>query len=144
MTHNKTLALLLLVMGLSVGLLTAFLIKQSNRSSLTTGGSIVDDCKPTTTLAASGPLTRTLVTGPGTLCDVIIEGTAASYMSFYDATTSSVLKRATSMSTSSILIASFPISPTAGAYQFNASVVNGLLMSLSGEFATATVMSRYQ
>ncbi len=87
-------------------------------------------------------LTSTATTTPGTLGSVIIEGAAAGQINFYDATTTNVNLRATSMSTTSITVAVFPVSVAAGTYTLDVTFANGLLTELIGATPTSTITYR--
>lgn len=79
----------------------------------------------------------------GSLSSVVITGANTGIVNFYDATTTNVSLRAPSMSTSSILIASFPASTAAGNYVFDATFANGLYIDLiSGNMPTTTITYR--
>lgn len=100
----------------------------------------------TTTSVVSGEfLTNTAVlkTGQGSLAQVTITGANTGVLVFYDATTSDVTKRASNKASTTIAIAEFPASATAGTYTFDAGFTDGLLISrLAGSGPTSTVMWR--
>lgn len=83
-----------------------------------------------------------LQTTSGTLGSVVITGAAAGVISLYDATTTNVSQRAASMSTSSILVASFPASAAAGTYTFDEILINGLYVDITGTMPTSTITFR--
>lgn len=83
-----------------------------------------------------------LDSGDTTLGSVIITGAGAGFINFYDATTSSVLLRATTLATSSITLASIPPSAAAGTYTFDLVAKYGLLMEVTGTAPTSTVTYR--
>lgn len=86
---------------------------------------------------------KVLLTGPGTLGSVImINPSNSGQMFIYDATTSDVTKRATSMATTSIVIAAFPPATATSTYTFDANVVNGLYISILGQAPTSTITYR--
>lgn len=78
-----------------------------------------------------------------TLGSVIIQGSAAS-SGFYlvDATTSDPTKRASDMSTTSIIKASYGASPTVGGYPYNLILKYGLIYSSVGAPGTTTITYR--
>lgn len=78
----------------------------------------------------------------GTLGSVVVTGANTGIINIYDATTSSVLLRATSMSSSSILVATLPASIVAGTYTFDRSVYNGLLVNIVGTVPSTTITYR--
>lgn len=80
--------------------------------------------------------------GYGSLGSVVITGSVAGTLNFYDATTTNVTLRATAQSTSSILIASLPSSLVAGTYVFDIAFGRGLIVDLIGSFPTSTVTFR--
>ncbi len=87
---------------------------------------------------ASVAASTLLNTGVGTLGSVIITGAATGIVNLYDAT-----KRASTMASSSILIASFPASTVAGTYTFDVNFFNGLYLSLpAGNMPTTTITWR--
>lgn len=80
---------------------------------------------------------------PGTLGSVVITGANTAVFNLYDATTSDATKRASTMGTSTILIASFPTNVAAATYTFDANFQNGLLYEIvSGNAATSTITTR--
>lgn len=82
-------------------------------------------------------------TGSGSINSVIITGANTGIVNIYDATTSSILLRATRMSTSTILIATLPASIVAGTYTFDATYSNGLYVDLiGGNMPTSTITYR--
>lgn len=84
-----------------------------------------------------------LVTGKGTLGSVVILGANTGIINIYNATTSSILKRASTKATSTILIASIPASMAAGTYTFDVQFTDGLFIDLvSGIMPTTTVTYR--
>ena len=93
------------------------------------------------TALPSGANTRQLKTEPGALGSVIITGSAAGDLTLYNATTSSVLKRA--LATSSLqVLANFPLSSAVGTYTFDAVATDGLLAVFSGTQGTSTITYR--
>lgn len=104
------------------------------------------ECQATTTApsalfgartAASGAL----LTGPGTLCSVVITGANTGILNFYDATTTDITQRAASMSTSSILIASFPASTAAKDFIIDVQTKYGLSYDLFGGIMPTTTIT---
>lgn len=86
---------------------------------------------------------RLVKTGTGSLGTIIITGANTGVINVYDATTTSVLKRATSKATSTILVASFPASTAAGNYVFDVEIKDGLYIDLvSGLMPTTTITYR--
>jgi len=81
--------------------------------------------------------------GVTTFGSVIITGANTGIVNIYDATTTSILKRAPSKATSTILIASFPASTAAGTYTFDIQLKDGLYVDLvSGLMPTTTITYR--
>lgn len=79
----------------------------------------------------------------GSLSQVVITGANTGVMNFYDATTTNINSRASSMPTSSILLASIPASAAAGTYTFDATYTIGLLVDIhSGSAPTSTILYR--
>ncbi len=80
--------------------------------------------------------------GAGTLGSIVITGAAAGTINIYDATTSDITKRTGNVATSSILVASMPVSAAAGTYTFDELLTNGLYVSVIGTMPTTTITSR--
>lgn len=80
--------------------------------------------------------------GYGSLGSVIITGAAAGEITFFDATTSDVTKRATGQSTTTIEITDLPASLVAGTYVHDITYGRGLLMVITGTAPTSTVTYR--
>ena len=78
----------------------------------------------------------------GSIGEVTITGAAAGTINLFDATTSDITKRRSTMSTSSILITTIPNSAAAGTYQINSRFNNGLLVELLGTVPTSTINYR--
>lgn len=103
-----------------------------------------NDYLGTTTSSVIGafPVEIRLATGTGALGSVVITGSTAGTISFYDATTSDITKRTGQVATSSILIASFPASAAAGDFVFDRAFYNGLYIVTSGIVPTTTITWR--
>lgn len=80
----------------------------------------------------------TLKAGPGIFGSLVITGAGAGTINFFDATTSNVNLRTGNAATSTILIASFPVSTAAGTYTIDATLNSGLLMEVIGTAPTST------
>lgn len=78
----------------------------------------------------------------GTLGSVIITGSGAGAITIYDATTTDATLRASTQSTSTITIASFPPSPTVGTYTFDIAFYRGLIYDVNGTQSTTTLTYR--
>ncbi len=78
----------------------------------------------------------------GALANVTITKTDTGSFCLYDATTSDVTKRQASQATSTIILACFPASPTAGTYTFDARYYNGLLITTVSPMASTTITFR--
>lgn len=86
---------------------------------------------------------RLLRNGVGTLGSVVITGANTGIINLYNATTSDITQRAANRATSTILIASFPASATAGTYTFDVQFTDGLFYDVIGGVApTSTVTYR--
>lgn len=83
-------------------------------------------------------------TNPGTLGSVVIEATNASDLLFIDATTTDVNKRASSQSTSSVIVAWLPANAATGTYTFDVNYVRGLIMvyGVTASRPTSTITFR--
>ena len=102
-------------------------------------GSAADGNYATTTSTGRFTALSLLRSGPGILNGVTVTGAAAGVVNFYDATTSSALLRASSQSTSTILIANLPASLVAGNYPFEINFSRGLLVDIIGTIPTTTI-----
>lgn len=128
----------------TVAVVAVFILLNTNKTVVNENVGNVgygDECTATTTSAVFTSATETLLkTGQGTLCSVIqtVAGSAGGNFLFYNATTSDVSKRTGNKATSTILVASLPTNATVGAYPFNASFTDGLLVTKSGTVGTTT------
>lgn len=86
----------------------------------------------------------TLCSSSGTLGSVVITGAAASYLEFYDATTSNSSLRTTVATTSLTKIASIPVSATAQTFTFDVISPTGLIWEVSSATAKATTTVTYK
>ena len=89
-------------------------------------------------------LTGTTTQKTGSLGSIIqtAAGTAGTNIDLYDATTTSVLLRSTSMATSSILLASLPNNAAAGTYIFDLVYKVGLIAVIETGSGTTTITWR--
>lgn len=100
-----------------------------------------------TTTAPSAPIVNSMPLvinsqGGGTFGSVIITGSGAGAITIYDATTTDITKRAAKYATSSIILASFPPSPTVGTYTFDEAYYTGLIYDTTGTQSTTTITYR--
>ena len=81
---------------------------------------------------------------PSTLGSVIVTkaGTAGGYYNFYNATTTSILARASKYASTSILMISLPTDLAAGTYTFDVEFPIGLTVDWSGTIGTTTITYR--
>ena len=86
--------------------------------------------------------TRVISSRAVTLGSVVITGAEAGTFTLYDATTTDITKRAAAKSTSSIQVAIFPVSATAGTYTFDKVLFDGLIIATSGPMPTSTITYR--
>lgn len=136
--------------ALAIGLVAVFALTiLVNRPTLVEGSTARgSEYQGTTTVSTAGifpaeaKLVGTTDPTPGVFGQVTITGASAGSLNFYDATTSDITKRAASMSTSSILLASFPNSVAAGTYVFDRVFVNGLYIVTAGTLPTSSIMYR--
>jgi hypothetical protein len=96
----------------------------------------------TSTSYLAGTLTPLIKTGFGTFGSVVITGANTGAITFYDATTTSRLLRAATMSTSSIILGTIVTSQVAGTYTFDTFFVNGLIADIIGLAPTSTITWR--
>lgn len=96
----------------------------------------------TTTVAVGFTQENLVQTGNGTLGSVVITGAAAGTINIYDATTSNVALRTGQPASSTILLASFPLSAAAGTYTFDRVYFTGLYISIVGAVPTSTITFR--
>lgn len=82
--------------------------------------------------------------GYGSLGSIIVTGvgSAGGNIEFFDATTTNPSLRASSMSSTTQLVASFPTNLAVGTYVIDASVTYGLIMVIRGTVGTTTVTYR--
>lgn len=128
----------------AVFLVFVFLVGYSISKINTAKASVADgnNYYSTTTKAAGGvalPSQSAIKPGPGALGSVVITGTAAGVMNFYDATTSDATKRTNPATTT---IATFAASVAAGTYTFDATFNYGLLYETTGTAPTSTITYR--
>ena len=116
----------------------------SNVSTVTAGVASVEAYMSTTTTATvSGTFdgSEVLQTGQGVFGGITITGANTGWLLILDATTTNALKRAPSMSTTSIVIADITADLVAGTYVFDAQFKNGLLVDKqAGISPTSTIM----
>lgn len=96
----------------------------------------------TTTSTGNFAVDQLVQTGPGTLGSIVITGAAAGTINIYDATTSNITLRAPSMSSSTILKATMPVSAAANTYTFDVLLSNGLFVNTVGTMPTTTITYR--
>ncbi len=121
-------------------ILSGYFASQNNTAlgSVSIGG----EYQGTTTSIGRFPAVAVLKTEQGTLGSVIITGANTGTINIYDATTTNILQRNQSQGTSTILLATFPASATAGTYTFDRVFFNGLLIETIGLMPTTTITSR--
>lgn len=104
-----------------------------------------NDYYSTSTRTANGVAmagTQLIKGSSGALGSVVITGAAVGSITFYDATTSDVTKRAATMSSTSIQIADVTFSLVAGTYVFDVAYGRGLLAVLNSTAPTTTITYR--
>lgn len=138
---TNNIAILLLATG--VMLLSALVLFPRDTPPVLGSTARGSEYQGTTTQSAVGAFTDiVLEPNGGTLGQVTITGAAAGTLNFYDATTSSILLRAPSMTTTTVLIASFPASAAAGTYVFDRVFFRALLLNTTGTTPTSTITWR--
>lgn len=119
-------SLLTLIMVVAIGVL---LFTKSDIPPINFGGSAGEPYMATTTYAGQ-PTLIYAKSGQGTLGRITITkagaGTGLNYI--YDATTTDANLRATSMATTSIILAAWPGNLAAGDYTFDELFINGLII----------------
>ena len=136
MIENIYKALVIIGLGIIV-----FLLRPTFDSSL---GNIADGqaYNSTTTVAGVWSTPQILKSGSGTLGSVTITGVGAGTIGIYDATTTSILLRASNLSTSTITKAFFGASTAAGTYTFDSTFNTALLVDIVGTVPSSTVSWR--
>lgn len=95
-----------------------------------------------TTTSFLGNPASLIKTGGGTLGSVIITGANTGVFLLYDATTTNKNLRAPELTSSTILLASFPASAATGTYTFDLLFSNGLLLERIGTSPSSTITWR--
>jgi hypothetical protein len=103
---------------------------------------IATSTAPDAVYGATISTSRRIKNGAGALGQVTITGAGAGLVNFYNATTSNVNLRTGNTPTSTILIASIPLSAAAGTYVFDAQFTRGLYIDITGTAPTSTVTYR--
>lgn len=96
----------------------------------------------TTTTQGSWLSDGQVKTSNGALGSVVVTGANTGVINIYDATTSDPTKRAASLSSSTILVASIPTNAVAGTYTFDRLLFYGLLVNIVGTVPTTTITFR--
>lgn len=134
---------LYIVVGLIVGIVVAsFLVRGEKADATVVQG---NECNATSTRNYNGVAIANLTQikkGSGAFCGVTITGAGAGQINFFDATTTDITKRTGNKATSSILIATFPVSATVGTYQFDSVVSDGVIVEIIGTTPTSTILTR--
>jgi hypothetical protein len=127
-----------------VGFLTIAMQQPRASASIRSGDEYMATSTASNTMYGASITGNALIrTGYGSLGSVIITGAGTGIWNIYNATTSDVTKRTGNVATTSILLASFPASATAGTYTFDVTYTTGLLVELeSGVMATSTITFR--
>lgn len=146
MKNNKT----IIIMGVVIISLIYLLGFKNGTSGKTPFGSVAigneyhaTTTSPTAYAFSSGE--RLLQTGPGTFGGITVTGagSAGGNIEFFDATTTNPSLRASSMSSTTQLIASFPSNLGTGNYQdVDIAYTYGLIMVIKGTIGTTTVTYR--
>lgn len=87
-------------------------------------------------------LTGTTTAKTGVFGSFLITGANTGVIYLWDATTSDVTQRAPSMSSSTILLATFPASAAAQSYPLEVAFKRGVLVESVGSIATGTMLYR--
>lgn len=129
------------------GLFLAYIFGTGQSPILASTSSEASDYQATSTapVAVFGALTTSnlIRSGQGSLGSVVITGANTGGINIYDATTTNNNLRTVSVSSSSILLASFPPSIAAGTYTLDIGYKRGLLIDVpSGLMPTSTITWR--
>lgn len=139
---NNTFVPAILLAGAILVLAIVLLFKpfQSVFGSVT----ISSEYHATSTVSTPGsfPVEAQLQSYGGSLGSVVITGATTGTINLYDATTSNALLRTPGISTSTLLVASFPASAPAGTYTFDRALYNGLYIVTTGTIPTTTITHR--
>lgn len=125
-----------------------FLALSGSKTTVSVGGvSRGEQYQATTTDSTTWTLgtAKVVATGNGILGSVVVPVTSAvAGLSFYDATTTDVLKRTGNTATTTILLAKFPVT-TVGTYVFDVGYKTALLVESTGTaIASSTVTYKRQ
>lgn len=153
MKLTKELSYVLVAIGLIAVATSLYLFTTNYQTAF--GSVAVSNAYTATSTAANsvfGAFTssRVVRTGTGVLGSIVITGAGTGTINFYDATTTSIAKRASGMATSTILLGSIPASLAAGTYVFDVAFKNGLYVDFStldagtGSVPTTTITYRIE
>lgn len=145
-TQSSALVAVIAACALAIGLFAGVYLTRPTQ----TLGSVVQGNEYTSTttgmsVAYGNTITgdKVLKTGAGSLAQVTLTGANTGIVNFYDATTSNVALRTGQAATSTILIASLPVSLAAGTYTYDAQFAFGLFLDIdTGNMPTTTITWR--
>jgi len=83
-----------------------------------------------------------LVTGHGVLGSLVVTGANTGSIDVYNVTTTDIGLRAAALTTSTVLIASFPASLAAGTYTLDINAYQGIFVEVTGDAPTSTLTWR--
>ena len=95
-----------------------------------------------TTTNWTTPSEITVSAVPGALGSIILTGPRGNGFDLFDATTTAITSRASTMTTNTILIGSFPGFATSGVYTFDTVLLNGLTVVFKGTVPSSTITYR--
>lgn len=125
-SKNWILPAILLVVGLVIG----YLFVKSD-IKIPVGSVTVGNEYNSTTTPVSGYASKLLKGGYGALGSVVITGSGTNAFDLLNATTSDITKRASTKTTSSLILARFPASVATGTYTFDITFTDGLLLDVT-------------
>lgn len=132
-------------LGILLGTIALFLVIAFTQTG-TALGSVQDGqgYMATSTSADSGSGASLIRTGQGMLGSVVITFGSTAPLKVYNATTTNILARTGNTSTSSITIANFPTTATAGTYTFDVQFTTGLLIETTSAVGIASSTITYK
>lgn len=141
---NTLLAVIgLVLVAATIGAIIVLFEPQPAIGSTIQGNDYLATTTGTGTAFGSWSTGRVVRTGSGSLAQITVTGANTGMVNIYDATTTNVNARTNNIATSTILLASLPVSLVAGTYTFDVEYKTALLVDLvSGNMPTTTISYR--